>query len=33
MRRVVAFSNISVDGFFSDTNGNLTWAQANDPVF
>jgi dihydrofolate reductase len=33
MRRVVAFSNISVDGFFSDTNGDLSWAQAYDPEF
>lgn len=33
MRRVVAFSNISVDGFFSDTHGDLSWAQANDPEF
>ena len=33
MRRVVAFSNISIDGFFSDTNGDLTWAQTNDAEF
>jgi len=33
MRKLLAFSNISVDGFFSDSNGDLTWAQANDPEF
>jgi dihydrofolate reductase len=31
MRRVIAFEQVSLDGFFVDTNGDMSWAHKQDP--
>ena len=31
MPRVVVFNSVSVDGFFTTPDGDLTWAHKNDP--
>jgi len=31
MRRLSAFEQVSVDGFFSDAKGDMTWAHKQDP--
>jgi dihydrofolate reductase len=34
MRRLVAFNQVSLDGYFTDVNGDMSWARANrDPEF
>jgi dihydrofolate reductase len=35
MRRLIAFENISLDGYFTDRNNDMSWAQAgsDDPEF
>jgi dihydrofolate reductase len=30
MRRVVAFENVSLDGYFTDSNGDMSWAHKDD---
>lgn len=31
MRRVVAFEQVSLDGYFADRNGDMSWAHKQDP--
>ena len=31
MRRLSVFNNISLDGYFTDTRGDMSWAHRNDP--
>ncbi|HEY6804863.1 MAG TPA: dihydrofolate reductase family protein [Pyrinomonadaceae bacterium] len=31
MRKVVVFNSISLDGFFTDLDGDMSWAHKNDP--
>lgn len=31
MRRVVAFEQVSLDGYFADKNGDMSWAHKQDP--
>ena len=31
MRRLTVFNNVSLDGFFTDQNGDMSWAHKNDP--
>ena len=31
MRRITVFNSISLDGFFTDQNGDMSWAHKNDP--
>lgn len=31
MRRLSVFNSISLDGYFTDANGGMSWAQRNDP--
>lgn len=31
MRRVIAFEQVSLDGFFADANGDMSWAHKQDP--
>jgi dihydrofolate reductase len=31
MSKLIVFNSISVDGYFTDTNGDMTWAHQNDP--
>lgn len=33
MRRVVVFNNISLDGYFTDQNNDMSWAHRDDPEF
>jgi len=35
MRRLIVFNNVTVDGYFADTNGDMRWAhrQTQDPEF
>jgi dihydrofolate reductase len=34
MRRLVAFNQVSLDGYFTDSNGDMSWAKASrDPEF
>jgi dihydrofolate reductase len=31
MRKVIVFNNISVDGYFTDAHGDMSWAHKSDP--
>lgn len=31
MRRLVVFNNVSLDGYFVDANGDISWAHKQDP--
>ena len=31
MARLVVFNNVSLDGYFTDKNGDMSWAHSNDP--
>jgi dihydrofolate reductase len=31
MRRLSVFNNVSLDGYFTDANGDMSWAHNNDP--
>lgn len=31
MRKLSAFNNVSLDGYFTDANGDMSWAHNNDP--
>ena len=31
MRRLTVFNNVSLDGYFTDANGDMSWAHNNDP--
>jgi dihydrofolate reductase len=31
MRRLIAFEQVSLDGFFTDANGDMSWAHKQDP--
>ena len=31
MRRLVAFENVTLDGYFTDKNNDMSWAHKNDP--
>lgn len=31
MRKLIVFNNVSVDGYFSDPNGDMSWAHRQDP--
>lgn len=31
MRRLVVFNNVSLDGYFVDANGDMSWAHKQDP--
>jgi dihydrofolate reductase len=31
MRRLVVFNQVSLDGYFTDANGDMSWAHRNDP--
>jgi dihydrofolate reductase len=31
MRRLVVFNNVSLDGYFTDANGDMSWAHVEDP--
>jgi dihydrofolate reductase len=31
MRRVIVFNHVTLDGFFTDKNGNMSWAHKRDP--
>ena len=31
MRRLIAFEQVSLDGFFVDANGDMSWAHKQDP--
>jgi dihydrofolate reductase len=31
MSKLIVFNSVSVDGYFTDTNGDMTWAHQNDP--
>ena len=33
MRRLIVFNSISLDGYFTDANGDMSWAHTNDPEF
>jgi dihydrofolate reductase len=33
MRRLVVFNHVSVDGYFVDSRGDMSWAHASDPEF
>jgi dihydrofolate reductase len=33
MPKLVVFNSISLDGFFTDANGDMSWAHRNDPEF
>lgn len=33
MRRLVSFLTISLDGYFTDANGDMSWAHSRDPEF
>jgi hypothetical protein len=31
MRRLMVFNQVSVDGYFSDASGDMSWAHKSDP--
>jgi dihydrofolate reductase len=31
MRRIIVFNQITLDGYFTDNNGDMSWAHKNDP--
>ncbi|MFL5606068.1 MAG: dihydrofolate reductase family protein, partial [Gemmatimonadaceae bacterium] len=31
MRRLTVFNNVSLDGYFTDAKGDMSWAHNNDP--
>src|SRR3954468_12045773 len=31
MSKLIVFNSVSVDGYFTDTNGDMSWAHQNDP--
>jgi len=31
MRKVVVFNNVTLDGYFTDQNNDMSWAHNNDP--
>ena len=31
MRKLVAFNSVTLDGYFTDANGDMSWAHKNDP--
>ena len=31
MRKLVAFNNVTLDGYFADVNGDMSWAHRDDP--
>lgn len=31
MRKLIAFESVSLDGYFTDANGDMSWAHKNDP--
>ena len=31
MRKLIVFNNISLDGYFTDSNNDMSWAHTNDP--
>jgi dihydrofolate reductase len=33
MRRLIVFNSISIDGYFTDARGDMSWAKADDPEF
>jgi dihydrofolate reductase len=33
MPKLIVFNSISLDGFFTDANGDMSWAHRNDPEF
>jgi dihydrofolate reductase len=33
MRRLVAFGQVTLDGYFADANGDMSWAHKTDPEF
>ena len=33
MRKLIVFNSVSIDGYFTDKNGDMSWAHKNDPEF
>lgn len=33
MRRLIVFNQVSLDGYFTDSKGDMSWAHKNDPEF
>jgi len=33
MRRVIVFNQITLDGYFADEHGDMSWAHTSDPEF
>ncbi len=33
MRRLIVFNSVTLDGYFTDKNGDMSWAHKSDPEF
>jgi len=31
MRKLIVFNSVTLDGYFTDANGDMSWAHKNDP--